>query len=154
MEELLNDFLAEANDQLDQVERQIVQFESNPSDTDCIASIFRLVHTLKGTCGFLDLSRLERLTHAAETLLSKTREKGQATNTEVDLILQTIDAIQDILAALAASGQEPEGGDDELIRQLEMAASASTPAAAGNGEQQPAAATEPEAGADPDARAD
>ena len=122
MEELLNDFLAEANDQLDHVERQIVQFENNPSDADCIASIFRLIHTLKGTSGFLDLSRLERLTHAAETLLSRTRDNGRASAEEVDLILQTVDAVQEILVSLANNGQEPEGTDESLIALLENAA--------------------------------
>jgi two-component system, chemotaxis family, sensor kinase CheA len=127
MEELLNDFLAEANDHLDQVERQIVRFENDPSDTHCIASIFRLVHTLKGTSGFLDLSRLERLTHAAETLLSKTRDAGKASPEEVDLILQTVDAVQEILANLADTGKEPEGEDTSLIAQLESAARCAVP---------------------------
>ncbi len=121
MEELLSDFLAEANDQLDQVERQIVQFENDPSDSECISSIFRLIHTLKGTSGFLDLSRLEKLTHAAETLLSKTRDAGRASADEVDLILQTVDAVQEILSALSQDGQEPEGSDDILIDRLENA---------------------------------
>lgn len=122
MEELLNDFLAEANDQLDQVERQIVQFENDPSDADCIASIFRLVHTLKGTAGFLDLSRLERLTHAAENLLSKTRTNANASRDEVNLILQAVDSVQEILATLSDTGKEPPGDDETLIAQIESAA--------------------------------
>ncbi len=121
MEDILNDFLAEANDQINQVERQIVLFEQEPSNADIIASIFRLFHTLKGTSGFLDLPRLERISHAAETLLGQARDHGAATPEQVDLVLQTVDIIQDILAALAADGREPVGTDDKLIAALEAA---------------------------------
>ncbi|MGE3247558.1 MAG: chemotaxis protein CheA, partial [Beijerinckiaceae bacterium] len=122
MEELLSDFLAEANEQLDQVERQIVQFEKDPSDANCIASIFRLVHTLKGTSGFLDLTRLEKLTHSAETLLGRARDRGRASPEQVSLILQTIDSIQEIIGELADHGAEPPGDDSALIGELEAAA--------------------------------
>lgn len=121
MEELLNDFLTEATDQIDQVERQIVQFEQDPSDAEAIAQIFRLVHTLKGTSGFLELPRLERVTHAAETLLGRVRKSGAATPRQVDAVLQTIDTIQEILTGLETSGSEPEGEDDLLIEALKAA---------------------------------
>lgn len=144
MEELLSDFLAEANDHLSRFERQIVAFENDPSDADSIASIFRLLHTLKGTSGFLDLARLERLTHVAETLIGKARDKGSATHAQVDLILQTVDIVQDILEGLAAQGQEPKGDDSHLIRALEAAAElADNPQPSADNERTMAAKIEP-----------
>jgi len=143
MEDLLTDFLAEANDHLEKVERQIVRFEQYPGDAECLAGIFRLVHSLKGASGFLDLHRLERLTHAAETLLAQSREHGAATPEQVNIILRTIDAIQSILHGLAETGAEPDGDDEPLIAALAAAAGA-TPlphadlAAASAREPQPA----------------
>ncbi len=122
MEELLNDFLAETADHLEQVGLQIVHFERDPSDKSAIANIFRLVHTIKGTCGFLELARLERVAHAAETLISQVRDQGRAKTAHVTLILTSIDRIRLILNNLEANGQEPEGDDSALIAALEAAA--------------------------------
>ncbi len=122
MDELLNDFLAETADHLEQVGSQIVHFERDPSDRSAIANIFRLVHTIKGTCGFLELARLERVAHAAETLISQVRDQGRAETAHVTLILTSIDRIRLILNTLEANGQEPEGDDSDLIAALETAA--------------------------------
>ena len=136
MEELLNDFLAETADHLDQVGAQIVHFEQDPSDKAAIANIFRLVHTIKGTCGFLELSRLEKLAHAAETLISLVRDEGRAETDHVTLILASIDRIRMIVEHLEQNAREPEGQDAELIAALETAAAgekaakASTPTVA------------------------
>src|SRR6185437_15230894 len=80
--------------------------------------IFRLVHTIKGTCGFLGLPRLEALAHAAETLMGKFRDGMPVTGEAVTLILSTIDRIKDILAQLEATEAEPEGSDPDLIDKL------------------------------------
>ena len=69
MEDLLKDFIAEAGEQIEAVAAQLVQFEQDPTDARIIASIFRLVHSIKGTCGFLGLNRLATLAHGAETLI-------------------------------------------------------------------------------------
>lgn len=122
MDELLNDFIAETADHLDEAGSQIVHFERDPSDVAAIAQIFRLVHTIKGTCGFLELSRLERLAHAAETLLARVREKGVANREQVSLILSSLDRIRFILQHLEATAGEPEGDDAGLIAGLEAAA--------------------------------
>lgn len=74
MDELLRDFLTETVESLDSVDAQLVQLEREPNNRQVLANIFRLVHTIKGTCGFLGLPRLEALAHAAESLMGKFRD--------------------------------------------------------------------------------
>ena len=122
MDELLQDFLAESAENIDACAAQLVDFESDPSNPDAIADIFRLLHTIKGTCGFLDLPRLERLTHAAESLIGRVRQEGIAAPHVVTLILEAIDRVRVILAGIQAEGVEPAGADADLIARLEVAA--------------------------------
>ncbi|MBH0239320.1 hybrid sensor histidine kinase/response regulator [Methylobrevis albus] len=120
MDDLLREFLTETNESLDVVDVELVKFEQEPNNARILDNIFRLVHTIKGTCGFLGLPRLEALAHAAETLMGKFRDGAAVTPKAVSLILQTIDRIKAILAELEASeGEEPKGVDDDLIKQLE-----------------------------------
>jgi two-component system chemotaxis sensor kinase CheA len=74
MDELLREFLTETAESLDHVDAQLVRFEREPDNGQVLSNVFRLVHTIKGTCGFLGLPRLEALTHAAETLMGKFRD--------------------------------------------------------------------------------
>ena len=74
MDELLRDFLTETHESIDVVDAELVRFEQEPNNAKILAKIFRLVHTIKGTCGFLDLPRLEALTHAAEALMGNFRD--------------------------------------------------------------------------------
>jgi two-component system chemotaxis sensor kinase CheA len=122
MNELLRDFLTEAHENLDVIDVELVRFEREPNNADLLSRIFRLVHTIKGTCGFLGLPRLETLTHAAETLMGKFREGMPVTPDAVTLILTVIDRIKEILAELDRSENEPGGDDDDLIRDLERRA--------------------------------
>ena len=119
MDDLLNDFLAETSEHIEAASSQLVQFENEPTNTAIVASIFRLVHTIKGTCGFLGLSRLEKLTHAAEAVVSLLREGSRATPELVTLILQAVDRIRLILAELERHATEPTGDDSDLIGALE-----------------------------------
>jgi two-component system chemotaxis sensor kinase CheA len=120
MDDLLREFLTETNESLDTVDVELVKFEQEPNNARILDNIFRLVHTIKGTCGFLGLPRLEALAHAAETLMGKFREGAPVTPDAVSLILQTIDRIKGILAELEANeGEEPKGDDRDLISQLE-----------------------------------
>jgi two-component system chemotaxis sensor kinase CheA len=123
MNDLLQDFLTEAHESLDVVDVELVRFEQEPNNADLLGRIFRLVHTIKGTCGFLGLPRLEALTHAAETLMGKFRDGMPVTQDAVSLILAVIDRIKEILAELERSQSEPGGDDDDLIRELESTAS-------------------------------
>ncbi len=148
MDDLLREFLTETSESLDTVDNQLVKFEQEPNNAKILDNIFRLVHTIKGTCGFLGLPRLEALAHAGETLMGKFRD-GMAVRAEaVTVILSSIDRIKEILAGLEATEAEPEGNDRDLIDQLEamveqgMAAmSGSAPLSASN-----PAAQMPEAG--------
>ena len=118
MDDLLREFLTETNESLNLVDAELVRFEQEPNNGAILGNIFRLVHTIKGTCGFLGLPRLETLTHAAETLMGKFRDGMPVTAEAVTLILSTIDRIKSILEAIEKSEQEPEGGDGDLIDPL------------------------------------
>jgi two-component system, chemotaxis family, sensor kinase CheA len=119
MNDLLQDFLTETHESLDVVDVELVRFEKEPNNEKILGNIFRLVHTIKGTCGFLGLPRLEALTHAAETVMGKFRDGMPVTGEAVTLILATIDRIKEILAVLEESQNEPDGSDDDLIAKLE-----------------------------------
>src|SRR3954470_3188241 len=138
MDDLLREFLTETSESLDTVDNQLVKFEQEPNNAKILDNIFRLVHTIKGTCGFLGLPRLEALAHAGETLMSKFRDGMPVTAGAVTVILSSIDRIKEILAGLEATEAEPEGTDRDLIDKLEamveqgmaaMAAGAAAPVA-------------------------
>src|SRR5499427_2906841 len=122
MDELLREFLTETAESLDHVDAQLVRFEREPNNGQVLSNIFRLVHTIKGTCGFLGLPRLEALTHAAETLMGKFRDGMAVTGDAVSLILAAIDRIKTILDGLEKLQREPAGDDADLIGELNRAA--------------------------------
>ncbi|MDK9697717.1 MAG: chemotaxis protein CheW [Siculibacillus sp.] len=124
MDDLLREFLTETNESLDVVDVELVKFEQDPNNEKILGNIFRLVHTIKGTCGFLGLPRLEAIAHAAETLMGKFRDGVPVTEAAVTLVLQSIDRIKQLVADLEASEQEPAGSDEDLISQLERMAEA------------------------------
>ncbi|SDR33129.1 hybrid sensor histidine kinase/response regulator [Pseudovibrio sp. Tun.PSC04-5.I4] len=123
MDDLLREFLTETNESLDVVDVELVKFEQEPNNAKILNNIFRLVHTIKGTCGFLGLPRLEAIAHAAETLMGKFRDGVPVTHEAVTLVLGSIDRIKDILTDLeTANGAEPDGTDRDLIDELERLA--------------------------------
>src|SRR6476620_4872651 len=122
MDDLLREFLTETNESLDTVDVELVRFEQDPNNAKILDNIFRLVHTIKGTCGFLGLPRLEALAHAAETLMGKFRDGMPVTGEAVTLILSTIDRLKEVLGGLEQSEAEPEGDDKDLIGHLERMA--------------------------------
>jgi two-component system, chemotaxis family, sensor kinase CheA len=147
MDDLLREFLTETSESLDTVDNQLVRFEQDPNNARILDNIFRLVHTIKGTCGFLGLPRLEALAHAGETLMGKFRDGMPVTGEAVSLILASIDRIKDILGGLEATEAEPEGADEDLIVKLHemvehgMAAMSGSaqPIASGSAQPMPAA---------------
>jgi len=145
MDDLLREFLTETNESLDVVDVELVRFEQDPNNAKILDNIFRLVHTIKGTCGFLGLPRLEALAHAAETLMGKFRDGMPVTGEAVTIILSTIDRIKEILDELESKQQEPEGKDRDLISELERmvihAPAAGKPAAAEPAEPAPTVGT-------------
>jgi two-component system, chemotaxis family, sensor kinase CheA len=143
MDDLLRDFLTETGESLDVVDVELVRFEQEPNNTKILDNIFRLVHTIKGTCGFLGLPRLEALTHAAEALMGNFRGGRPVTSEAVTLVLATIDRIKALLDELERNQTESEGNDQELIAQLQrMTAGA---AAAPPAVEAPAPRTSPRA---------
>ncbi len=122
MDDLLREFLTETNESLERVDAELVRFEREPNNANILGNIFRLVHTIKGTCGFLGLPRLEALAHAAETLMGKFRDGMPVTADAVTLILNTIDRIKVILDEIETQQKEPDGGDIDLIERLAVRA--------------------------------
>ena len=122
MDDLLNEFLTETFESLDVVDMELVKFEQDPNNSEILDNIFRLVHTIKGTCGFLGLPRLEALAHASETLMGKFRDGVPVTGDAVTLILGSLDRVKEILAELESNETEPAGNDEDLISQLDILA--------------------------------
>jgi two-component system, chemotaxis family, sensor kinase CheA len=122
MDELLAEFLNETGEGLDQLDVQLVRFEQEPNNAEMLNTIFRLVHTVKGTCGFLGLNRLAKLAHAAETLMGQYRDGAPVTVEGVSVFLASIDRIKEILAGLERDGTEPPGSDADLISRLQLLA--------------------------------
>src|ERR1044071_277218 len=122
MDDLLREFLTETNESLDVVDVELVRFEQDPNNAKILDNIFRLVHTIKGTCGFLGLPRVEALSHAAETLMGQFRDGMPVTGEAVTLILSTIDRLKRVLGELEQNEQEPEGSDAALINELQRRA--------------------------------
>jgi len=153
-DELLREFLTESGEHLESVETQLVQFERDPTDASLVSSIFRLVHTIKGTSSFLGLDRLQAVAHAAETLIGDLRDGVPPTQKAVSLILAAIDRIKAIIGEIEVRGAEPEGDDAELIAELEANVAANLNAAAepqhvGAQPEKLAADTAPETDSDP-----
>src|SRR5690606_25036855 len=131
MDDLLGEFLTETAEGLAELDTELVRLEQNPNDPTLLGKIFRIVHTIKGTCGFLDLPRLERLGHAAENVLGKYRDgELPVTPESVTLILRTLDRFKVILSALEQTAVEPDGDDAALIDELNRTADGEMPVAA------------------------
>ncbi|MCA3339066.1 MAG: hybrid sensor histidine kinase/response regulator [Roseomonas sp.] len=123
MDDLLADFLTETHEGLSAVDEALLRLERAPDDAPTLAEVFRQVHTIKGTCGFLALSRLEKVAHAGETILGLYRDGSLKVTPEgITLIFTAVDAIRKIVVGLEQTGQEPEGDDSAVIAALDAAA--------------------------------
>jgi len=119
MDDLLQEFLAETAESLAVLDVELVRFERETSDATILSNIFRLMHTIKGTCGFLGLPRLGAVAHAGENILGKFRDgELEVTPRAVTLILKAIDQIRSLLAEMEATGAEPTGSDEALIAEI------------------------------------
>jgi two-component system chemotaxis sensor kinase CheA len=120
VDDLITEFLMETNENIAEIDADLVSLEQNPNDKNLLGKIFRLMHTIKGTCGFLGLPRLETVAHRAENVLDDFRnDKLEVTQPCVTLIFESIDRIRLIIAGLEATGAEPEGDDSDIITKLE-----------------------------------
>ena len=142
MDDLLVEFLTETSEALDQLDVELVKLEQDPNDPELLGNIFRLVHTIKGTCGFLGLPRLESVAHAGENILGKFRDGDIKVNPDgVTLILECLDRIKELLGELERTEAEPEGNDKPLIDRLNQYADsggADAPAPAAEAPAEPA----------------
>ena len=119
MDSIIAEFLAESVENLDQLDQDLVSLEKDPSDREIFARIFRTIHTIKGTCGFLAFQNLEGVTHVGETLLSRLRDGTLALRPEITTdLLAMIDAVRAILANIDRTGKEGDEDYSELVRRL------------------------------------
>ena len=131
MDDLIQEFLTETTESLNALDSDIVKLEQTPNDKDLIGRIFRLVHTVKGTCGFLGLPRLEAVAHHSENIMGRYREGSlQVTVESVSLILEAFDRIKEIVAGIAATEKEPAGDDSVLIAKLDAVFEGKSPSVA------------------------
>ncbi|MFZ4166070.1 hybrid sensor histidine kinase/response regulator [Brevundimonas sp. NPDC058933] len=134
VDDVINEFVAEAREGIEAVDAKLVRFEQTPDDPELLGDIFRLIHSLKGGSGFLGLMRLQTVTHAAENVLGLYRDGTLAVDaSSVSVILHAVDVVRTVIEGLADTGVEPEGDDTALIGRLDRiyageGASASTAA--------------------------
>ncbi len=122
-QETIREFLVESDENLSRLDLDLVELEKHPGDTALLGSIFRTIHTIKGACGFLAFSTLEKITHQAESLLSQLRDgKRELTPALVSLILETVDATRKVLASIEVSGSEGPLRFEDLTDRLRIAA--------------------------------
>ncbi len=118
-DEIVREFLVESAENLDLLDRELVRLEKDPRNRDTLASVFRTIHTIKGTCGFLGFTKLESVAHVGENLLSKLRDGELALSPDITTaLLQMVDAIRQMLASVEAAGNEGERNDQALIETL------------------------------------
>jgi two-component system chemotaxis sensor kinase CheA len=122
--EIIKEFVIESSENLARLDREMVELEKHPQDANLLASIFRTIHTVKGTCGFLGFGTLERITHHAENILSQVRNGERALTPElVSLILETVDAVKAELTSIEATSNESGEPYAGLLRRQEAAVS-------------------------------
>jgi two-component system, chemotaxis family, sensor kinase CheA len=117
--DIIQEFLVESSENLDRLDRELVGLEKNPQDRDALASVFRTIHTIKGTCGFLGFSKLEKLAHVGENLLSRLRDGQLTLNPEITTALLTmVDAVRQMLNEIQSTGNDGDRAEEGLIATL------------------------------------
>lgn len=128
MDELLENFISEVFENLQSLDNQLVELEHNPYNELLLANIFRIMHTIKGTCGFLNLVKLEAVAHAGENVMDKIRNKEITVNSNIiSIILETIDTIRIILNHLSTNETEPDEDYNDLITRINLVANKQDP---------------------------
>ncbi len=119
LDDIVKDFLVESYENLDQLDRNFVELEKDPTSRDLLSTVFRTIHTIKGTCGFLGFPKLESVTHVGENLLSLLRDGHLCLNPAITTALLTmVDAIRRMLASIESTGQDGEEDYSSLIEAL------------------------------------
>jgi two-component system, chemotaxis family, sensor kinase CheA len=129
-DDIVKDFLVESQENLDRLDRDLVGLEKNPKDKDALAGVFRTIHTIKGTCGFLGFNKLEKVAHVGENLLSRLRDGQMTLNPEITTaLLGMVDAIRQMLKDIESTGSDGTIDYPELretLTQLQSGASAAS----------------------------
>jgi len=129
LQEVIDEFVAESYEGLDQVENDLVVLEADPTAEAVLARVFRALHTIKGTCSFLDFGSLESLSHSAETVLSKMRDGSLVADAVIiDALLASSDAIRAMLGSIENEGHDRPADYAPLRRRLDALAAGETPA--------------------------
>lgn len=119
--EIVKDFLIESYENLDRLDRDLVGLEKNPKDAEAMAGVFRTIHTIKGTCGFLGFGKLEKVAHVGENLLTLLRDGQFILNPErTTALLEMVDAIRQMLKEIESTGQDGEIDYPELREKLTL----------------------------------
>jgi two-component system, chemotaxis family, sensor kinase CheA len=119
MDDIVKDFLIESRENLDRLDQELVSLEANPQSKELLGSIFRTIHTIKGTCGFLGFAHLGKVAHAGENLLSKLRDGGLSLNPEItSALLAMVDAIRRMLNEIESTEADGESDYPELLKEL------------------------------------
>src|SRR5580704_14072061 len=119
MDDLIKEFLVESSENLDRLDSELVKLESDPSSQELLSSIFRTIHTIKGSCGFLGFSKLEKVAHVGESLLSRLREgKLSLTPEFTSGLLAMVDAIRNMLGEIQKTGQDGNETYTDLFETL------------------------------------
>ena len=117
--EMVKEFLTESYENLDRLDRELVALEKDPQNRDALAGVFRTIHTIKGTCGFLGFGKLEKVAHVGENLLSLLRDGRLLLTPEITTaLLAMVDAVRQILGQIQASGQEGNADNTQLLADL------------------------------------
>jgi two-component system, chemotaxis family, sensor kinase CheA len=119
MDDIVKDFLIESGENLDRLDQELVRLETDPSSKELLASIFRTIHTIKGSCGFLGFARLEKVAHTGENLLSRLRDGDlELTQDITSGLLEMVDAVRRMLADIEATAEDGVNDYPELIERL------------------------------------
>ncbi|MBL8809860.1 MAG: chemotaxis protein CheA [Planctomycetaceae bacterium] len=120
LDDIVKEFLVESYENLDQLDRDLMALEDRPDDRDRLSSIFRTIHTIKGTSGFLAFPKLEHITHVGENLLVLLRDGALRLNAEItSALLAMVDAVRSILSNIEGVGGEGEEAYEDLVTRLE-----------------------------------
>lgn len=129
IDRVLGDFIVESQENLDRLDHEFVDLEHDPHNEELLASIFRTIHTIKGSAGFLNLTNLEQVSHYAEDVLAQLREHSLALNDEiVTSLLQGVDSIKSILLMLEKSGEEGDIDILDIVGELKKITGTESPA--------------------------
>lgn len=119
IDEIVQEFLVESHENLDQLDRDLVALEREPGSRDLLGSIFRTIHTIKGTSGFLAFGKLEAVTHVGENLLARLRDgKMSMTPQTTDVLLAMVDTVRDLLSAIEQHGNEGDAEVDAVVERI------------------------------------